>query len=240
VVTTRFDAGGAYPRTVSDNDDGASRTSTSALGRRERRDGGETRTLILAAARDVLLRDGYARLSTRSVADAADVPLSQIHYHFGSKQQLILAVLEAQNERLLERQAEMFAGPEPLWVRWQRACEFLEIDLASGYVRILQELIAASWSDPELAGPVRDQLRGWFDLLTDVAARSSAAVDGLGPFTPSEIAALMGLPFIGAEAIILLGMPEEQLPARSALAKLADVIRQIETSRNANTHDAST
>jgi len=222
---------------VSDSDHASTGLPTAAPGRRERRDGGETRTLILAAAREVLLRDGYARLSTRSVADAADVPLSQIHYHFGSKQQLILAVLEAQNQRLLERQAEMFAGPEPLWVRWQRACEFLEIDLASGYVRILQELIAASWSDPELAGPVRDQLRGWFDLLSDVAARSSTAIGGLGPFTPSEVAALMGLPFIGAEAIILLGMPEEHLPARSALAKLANVIREIETSRSSTTSD---
>ena len=44
-----------------------------------------------------LLADGYANLSTRAVAEAAEVPLSQIHYHFGSKQQLILAVLEAEN-----------------------------------------------------------------------------------------------------------------------------------------------
>ena len=52
------------------------------------------------------------------MADAAGVPLSQIHYHFGSKRQLILAVLGAETERLLERQREMFEAPEPLWVRW--------------------------------------------------------------------------------------------------------------------------
>ena len=237
-MTARSAAGRAYPPDVDDTAAGSpAATNGPPTGRRERRDGTETRVLILAAAREVLLRDGYARLSTRSVADEADVPLSQIHYHFGSKQQLILAVLEAQNQRLLERQAEMFAGPEPLWVRWQRACEFLEIDLASGYVRILQELIAASWSDPELAGPVRNQLRGWFDLLADVAARSSPAIGGLGPFTPAEIAALMGLPFIGAEAVILLGVPETDIPARSALAKLGEVIREIETARGATTSD---
>ena len=64
----------------------------------------DTRASILAAARACLLAEGYANLSTRRVAEAAGVPLSQIHYHFGSKQQLILAVLEAENERLLERQ----------------------------------------------------------------------------------------------------------------------------------------
>jgi AcrR family transcriptional regulator len=64
----------------------------------------DTRSAIVAAARGRLLADGYANLSTRRVADAAGVPLSQIHYHFGSKRQLILAVLAAENERLLERQ----------------------------------------------------------------------------------------------------------------------------------------
>jgi len=188
---------------------------------------------ILVAARAVLLEDGYANLSTRRVAEAADVPLSQIHYHFRSKQQLILAVLAAQTERLLERQAEMYAGPEPLWVRWQRACDFLEVDLESGYVRILQELIAAGWSDPELAASVREQLGGWFALLTAVTQRTSDQIGGLGPFTPAEVAALMGLSFVGAESTILLGMTEDQLPTRSALRKLGEVIREIETTRAA-------
>lgn len=207
--------------------------------RAERRDQAtaDTRAAILAAARGCLLAGGYATLSTRRVADAAGVPLSQIHYHFGSKQQLILAVLAAQTERLLERQAEMYGGPEPLWVRWQRACDFLEVDLESGYVRILQELIAAGWSDPELAASVREQLGGWFSLLTAVAQRTSDAIGGLGPFTPAEVAALMGLSFVGAESAILLGMTEDQLPARSALRKLGEVIREIETTRSKENAD---
>ncbi|HEY8557517.1 MAG TPA: TetR family transcriptional regulator, partial [Actinomycetes bacterium] len=50
----------------------------------------DTRTLILDAARSRLLADGYAGLSTRKVAEEAGVPVSQLHYHFGSKQGLIL------------------------------------------------------------------------------------------------------------------------------------------------------
>jgi AcrR family transcriptional regulator len=193
-----------------------------------RRDGGDTRATILAAARSALLQDGYARLSTRRVAEVADVPLSQIHYHFGSKQQLILAVLEAENTRLLERQAGMYAGPEPLWRQWEQACDFLEVDLESGYVRILQEMIAAGWSDPEVASAVRSMIGGWFSLLADVARREGERTGGLGPFTPEEIAALMGLPFLGAEAQILLGFAESEMPARSALRKIGAVIRQLE------------
>ena len=42
------------------------------------------------------------------------------------KRQLILAVLAAENQRLLERQRAMFDAPEPLWVRWELACDFLD------------------------------------------------------------------------------------------------------------------
>jgi AcrR family transcriptional regulator len=193
-----------------------------------RREATDTRGAILGAARNVLLQDGYAKLSTRRVAELADVPLSQIHYHFRSKQQLILAVLDAENARLLERQTAMYAGPEPLWKQWERACEFLEADLESGYVRILQEMVAAGWSDPEVAAAVRGMLGGWFGLLTEVAGREAARTSGLGPFTPAEVAALMGMPFLGAESTILLGFSEADLPTRSALRKIGMVIRQLE------------
>lgn len=187
----------------------------------------DTRTGILDAARSAILADGYAALSTRRVADLAGVPLSQIHYHFGSKRQLVLAVLAAENARLLERQSEMYDAPDPLWVRWDRACDFLDIDLQSGYVRILQEMIAAGWSDAEVAASVREMLSGWFVLLADVARREQKRGTDLGPFTPEEVGAMMGLPFIGAETMLLAGMPEDVLPARSALRKVGAVLRGL-------------
>ena len=187
----------------------------------------DTRGAIISAARSCLLADGYANLSTRRVADAAKVPLSQIHYHFGSKRQLILAVLEAETERLLERQREMFDAPEPLWVRWERACDFLDTDLDSGYVRILQEMIAAGWSDPEVAAAVREIAGGWYRVLGEVARREQERGVDLGGFTPDEIAALMGTPFLGAEELILLGVTESTLPMRSALRKVGVLLRRL-------------
>ena len=187
-----------------------------------------TRLAILAATRTCLLEDGYANVSTRRVAELADVPLSQIHYHFRSRQQLILAMFQLENDRLLERQRTMYAGPEPLWQQWERACEYLDEDLASGYVRILHELIAAGWSDATLAAAVREQLGGWFGLLADVARRRADAFGHLGWFEPEEVAALMGLPFLGAEAALLLGMDEAMVPTRSALRKVGAVLRQLE------------
>ncbi len=188
----------------------------------------ETKFHILDAAKASLLEHGYAGLSTRKVAAVAKVPLSQIHYHFGSKRNMILELLETENRRLLERQTELFEGEGPLWKQWEEACDYLDEDLASGYVRVLHEMIAAGWSDDEIAGAAKKQIRGWFDLLASVAARVENRFGGFGPFTAQEVAALAGLPFFGAEMVILLGMPEEALPARSALRKVALVIRAME------------
>jgi AcrR family transcriptional regulator len=187
----------------------------------------DTRGAIVSAARSCLLADGYANLSTRRVAEAAQVPLSQIHYHFGSKRQLILAVLESENERLLERQREMFDAPKPLWVRWELACEFLDTDIESGYVRILQEMIAAGWSDAEVAAAVRRMIGAWPILLADVARREQERGADLGGFTADEVGALMAMPFLGAEELILLGVTESTLPMRAALRKVGVLMRRI-------------
>lgn len=202
----------------------------STRGQRRAETTAATRSRILASARACLLADGYGSLSTRRVAESADVPLSQIHYYFGSKQDLILALLDGETQRLVERQAAMFAGDEPLWQRWDRACDFLDDDVRSGYVRVLQELTAAGWSDHALAAGVRAQFAAWFDVLTEVAARELERGGSLGPFTPREIASLMGLPFLGAEEAILLGIPESELPARSALRKISALLRSFSES----------
>ncbi|MGH3442394.1 MAG: TetR/AcrR family transcriptional regulator [Nitriliruptorales bacterium] len=187
-----------------------------------------TSSAILEAARRCLLEAGFAGLSTRRIADEAGVPLSQIHYHFGSKQRLVLAVLARDDARLLGRQEELFAADLPLWKQWEQACDFLEDDLASGYVRVLQEMLAAGWSDPEVADAVRTHLQGWYGLIADVAGRAADRLGGLGPFEPAEIAALVGDAFLGAESTILLGVGEADVPSRSALRKVGALIRMLE------------
>ena len=175
---------------------------------------------------------GYARLSTRVIAETAGVPLSQIHYHFGSRQKLVLELLEQENRRLLGRQAAMYGSDMPLWKQWEQACDFLDDDLESGYVRVLQEMVAAGWSDAEIARSVGQDIRGWFDLLAGVARRAEERFGNLGPFTSEEVAALAGLPFLGAETVILLGLDDTVIAARSGLRKVGHVLRALEESQD--------
>jgi AcrR family transcriptional regulator len=194
----------------------------------------ETPRRILDAAKVRLLADGYAGLSTRKVAEEAGVPLSQLHYHFGSKGGLILALLEEENRKCLARQVRMYAEDAPLWRRYEQACDYLEDDLDSGYVRVLLEMIAAGWSNEELGDAVRKLLVGWYELLAEVAREAERRHGRLGPFTADEVAAIVSTTFIGSEALLLLGFDRTMAPIRSALRRIGVLIRQLEEGADAS------
>jgi AcrR family transcriptional regulator len=189
---------------------------------------GETATRIIEAARSCLLADGYAKLSTRRVAELAGVPLSQIHYHFRGKQGLVLAILDHENRRLVDRQRRMYGADTPLWKRYEQACDLLEDDLASGYVRVLQEMIAAGWSDGAVASQVLTLLTAWFDILQEVATEAETRFGPLAPFGPADLAGLVGLAFLGAETVILLGDDGWGTQVRGWLRRIGDLIRSLE------------
>jgi AcrR family transcriptional regulator len=189
----------------------------------------ETSTVVLEAAKKMLRQKGYSKLSTRDVAAAAGVPLSQIHYHFGSKQGMVLALFEHLNSQLLDRQNVMFHDSTlSLSQQWDRACDYLDEDIASGYVRVLQELIAASWADSPVAKVIQAGLIGWYKLLVELARRAEHEFGSLGPFTADEVAALVGAAFVGAESYYLLGLEKKGIPVRKSLRRFGDLIRAME------------
>jgi AcrR family transcriptional regulator len=189
----------------------------------------ETQLAMLEAAKSALRTRGFAGLSTREIAAAAGVPLSQIHYHFGSKQGLVLALFEHQNAQLLDRQEHLFGDPAlSLSEQWDRACDYLDEDIASGYVRVMHELWAAARSDPEIAKAVRAAILGWVRLVTAVAQRVESRFGGFGPFSADEVGALVSNAFIGAESFILLGLERNRIPIRQSLRRVGDLIRLME------------
>ncbi len=189
----------------------------------------DTSTVVLEAAKKVLRQKGYSKLSTRDVAAAAGVPLSQIHYHFGSKQGMVLALFEHLNSQLLDRQNALFHDTTlKLSQQWDRACDYLDEDIASGYVRVLQELIAASWADSPVAKVIQSGIMGWITLIAELARRAERDLGGLGPFTADEVAALIANAFVGAESQYLLGLEKKGVPVRQSLRRFGDLIRTME------------
>lgn len=185
---------------------------------------------LLDAAKRVLLAEGYAGLSTRAVATEAGTQMSQIRYHFGSKEGMVLALFEHMNDALIARQAETFHRTDlSVSQKWARACDYLEQDLASGYVRVLQELMAVGWSNPAVGDAVRRAIAQWQGLILELVRDVERQTGSLGPFRAEEIATLIGAAFIGSESLILLGFDGARHPMRAALRRVADLIALAET-----------
>jgi AcrR family transcriptional regulator len=190
--------------------------------------GEATRQRIVGAAREVLLARGYGGTSTRAVAEEAGVRLSLVHYHFGSKQRLLLAVLDHENTGLLERQRELYAAPGPLAEKWRTACDFLDEDVRSGYVRVLWELWAAGLADESLAAGWRSAMGGWRALLESVFAEWAEELRVDLPLRPRALATLIANVFQGIEVELLAGVPPEDAPHREVLDALGALIARAE------------
>jgi len=82
----------------------------------------DTKQKILDAAERLIAEQGYAATSLRQIIGAAGVNLASVHYHFGSKEELLDALVMRKagpvNERrlaLLDRYAEEFqSSPVPV------------------------------------------------------------------------------------------------------------------------------
>jgi AcrR family transcriptional regulator len=191
--------------------------------------GQATRDRIIEAARAVLIQEGHAHTSTRAVADRAGVRLSLVHYHFGGRHGLLVEVLHRENEQLLERQRELFAAPGPLAEKWRIACDLLDDDVGSGYVRLLWELWSAGLADPELAAGWRAATAGWRDLLTDVFTTWAAEIDAELPLSPRALATFTANIFQGIEIEMLAGVPEAEAPHREVLDAVGALIAKAES-----------
>jgi AcrR family transcriptional regulator len=191
--------------------------------------GQATRDRIVEAAREVLIEHGHGGTSTRAVADRAGVRLSLVHYHFGGKHGLLVEVLQRENELLLERQRGLYAAPGPLAEKWRIACDLLDDDIRSGYVRLLWELWAAGLADPELAAGWRSATAGWRDLLASVFAAWADELELELPLSPRALATLVANLFQGIEIEMLAGVSEAEAPHREVLDAFGALIAQAES-----------
>lgn len=203
-------------------------SDAAAAPRPRRVDGAATRTLILQAARRRLCDGGYAQLNVRDIARDAGVNHALISYHFQGKQQLVLAVLDEANAQLLERQKRMYAEPGSASGKWQQACEFYEQDLQSGFVRLMMELMAASFSDEALRREFVPRLLAWTQVV-DAAVGDTIERYGLElPVSRGAITGWIVSFWIGMEAQMTLGITEKQGHFRELLKGVAELLRRVE------------
>jgi len=200
----------------------------------------ETAERILQAAHRRLAADGYARLNMRDIAAEAEVNHALIHYYFGTKDQLVIAVLDAANRRLIERQTQMYETPGDFAAKWAQARAFYEEDLASGFVRVQMELWAASLSNEALRENFVPRIMEWRRVI-EQAVRDALAHYQLDlPVSPEVMATWISDFWFGMEFEMLLGISEAQAYHQEALDALQQLLEHFDRQASSRTAPAST
>ena len=194
---------------------------------------GETKTKILDAAFRRLAKEGYAALSMREIAKRAGVNHALINYHFRSKDELVIAVLDAANRELLARQQRLYASPGDFAGKWAQARAFYQGDLASGFVRVQAELWAASLANPGLREKFVPRLRAWRDVVLGAVRDAVAGLEASGtklppPFTAEVIATWISEFWLGMEFVDLIGGPAERRQHRAALDAMQVILEALD------------
>jgi AcrR family transcriptional regulator len=174
----------------------------------------EKRKRILDATEDIMLKDGYAAVSSRSVATAVGIQAPLVHYYFATLDDLFASVLQRRAGRNVERMAEALASPEPLRAWWKLASD-------PRGTAMFVELLAAANHRPALKAEVgrvaRDVRRMQMDALDTLLGEYGIDAEHFPP--PLVAAAVQGLAFAAVQDQVAGydTAPEEAIAAMDAL-----------------------
>ena len=132
----------------------------------------ETEQAFLDAAERLLIKHGYAEITTRSVAAEAGANHGLVHYYFGSMEELLVRVLERFTERITTRQRAMYSSDMPFLEKWRTAVRYIDEDLAAGYPKVWFELEAMAWNHAEFRERIAHIHDTWHEVLEEALLRA--------------------------------------------------------------------
>ncbi len=125
---------------------------------------------LLDAAERLLVDVGYARITTRRLAEEARVNHGLVHYYFGSNENLLARTLERFTERMIARQRELYAADMPFVEKWRTAMRYLVSEDVT-YEKVWLELQALAWNDRALRARLARVNAEWRAVLTEAFAQ---------------------------------------------------------------------
>jgi AcrR family transcriptional regulator len=113
--------------------------------------GDATRMALLDAAEELLISKGVVGITTRKVADRAGVNQALVHYHFGTVEQLLLAVLERVSVKVKERSEQIYAREDSFIDGWFKETEAkITVDFRRGWGKVWLENLTLAANRPKI------------------------------------------------------------------------------------------
>ncbi|MGK2938198.1 MAG: TetR/AcrR family transcriptional regulator [Solirubrobacteraceae bacterium] len=156
-----------------------------------------TRSAIVEATVQCLVDEGYGALTTRRVAERAEVAQSTLMHHFPTREALILEAVTLVALRLADRALDTI-DPDGLRTPEGREAVLDEAwrEFTSAQALAAAQLWSAVWTEPDLAATLRElEERIGAIILTTVAAVFSQADadDELDAMVHAAVALIRGL-----------------------------------------------
>ena len=88
----------------------------------DRRIGGpdaKNRGVLLDAAEQLMVEDGYAAVTSRRVAERAGLKPQLVHYYFRTMDEMFIEVFRRMSQQGLDAHAEALKSEQPLWALWE-------------------------------------------------------------------------------------------------------------------------
>ncbi|ADP78647.1 TetR/AcrR family transcriptional regulator [Pseudofrankia inefficax] len=193
--------------------------------RRRRAATEEKVTRVLDAAEEIMLREGYAAVTSRNVAERIGLKAPLLHYYFPTIDDLFVALLRRRSERTVERMEAALASPRPLQAWW---------DLASDPrgTALLIEFLAAANHRPALRAEVGEVARVVRQMQMAVLDKIQTEY-GLDPdvFPPALLATTMQGLALGLVADEVAGRETAHEQARAAMSRLVANLEQRRSRR---------
>lgn len=139
----------------------------------------DTRLSVIEGAARVFAEIGYGNASLTDITKHAGVTKGALYFHFSSKRELALAVIEEQHALVLAAGAEILASDASALDRLIGLCrmfgqQLLEEPVVQGGIRLTFE---ASAFDADVSGPYQDWITTAEQLLRQAAADGTVRAD---------------------------------------------------------------
>ncbi len=79
----------------------------------------KNRVVLLDAAEQLLIEEGYAAVTSRRVAEKAGLKPQLVHYYFRTMDDLFLEIFRRYADQGMEAHQYALASPQPLWALWR-------------------------------------------------------------------------------------------------------------------------
>lgn len=183
----------------------------------------ERQQQLIEAAVRVLSRDGLAATTTRKIAAEAGVNISTLHYYFGSKDDLLVAVIEAVIDGITGTLQDIQTDRGLRIAMETSISAFWAHVMATPELQIMQyELVMYAVRDPQIAWLAKKQYEGYCEVAESVVRKTCEDSQVTIALASQELARFM---VAGLDGLILQYLADRD-PARAErnLKTLIDAI----------------